>query len=86
LSKEKEDGNAMGENGKTRGHPEIPNNNQQGMEEEPLSPAHADVPLPPASDLIIDERLTSAAAPFLYLLSIILIAVAAYFLYIFFRG
>ncbi len=37
-------------------------------------------------DLILDERLNSAAAPFLYLLSIILIAVAGYFVYTFLRG
>ena len=41
---------------------------------------------PARPDLILDERLTSAAAPFLYLLSIGLIAVAGYFVYLFFRG
>ncbi|MFZ1108836.1 MAG: hypothetical protein WAN43_10915 [Rhodomicrobium sp.] len=44
------------------------------------------VPLPPGPDLILDERLNSAAAPFLYLLAIILIAVAGYFVYIFVRS
>ncbi len=37
-------------------------------------------------DLVLDERLTSAAAPFLYLLSTVLIAVAGYFVYLFFHG
>jgi hypothetical protein len=47
----------------------------------------AEIPLRPGGpDLILDERLTSAAAPFLYLLSIILIAIAGYFLYNFLRG
>ena len=41
---------------------------------------------PARPDLILDERLTSAAAPFLYLLSIGLIAVAGYFVYLFFHG
>lgn len=45
-----------------------------------------DVPTRPGPDLISDERLTSAAAPFLYLLSIILTAVTGYFLYIFFHS
>ncbi len=37
-------------------------------------------------DLILDERLNSAAAPFLYLVAIILVAVAGYFVYTFLRG
>ena len=41
---------------------------------------------PERPDLILDERLTSAAAPFLYMLSVVLIAVAGYFVYLFFRG
>ena len=40
----------------------------------------------PGPDLILDERLTSAAAPFLYMLSVVLIAVAGYFFYLFFHG
>lgn len=44
------------------------------------------VPLRAGPDLILDERLSSAAAPFLYLLAIILIAVAGYFIYAFVRG
>ncbi len=47
-------------------------------------PTNHDVSLQPGPDLILDERLTSAAAPFLYMLSIILIAVAGYFVYLFF--
>ena len=45
-----------------------------------------DTPMRPGPDLILDERLTSAAAPFLYMLSIVLIAVAGYFVYLFFYG
>jgi hypothetical protein len=45
-----------------------------------------DAPMPPGPDLILDERLTSAAAPFLYMLSLVLIAVAGYFVYLFFHG
>ena len=45
-----------------------------------------DAPMPPGPDLILDERLTSAAAPFLYMLSVVLIAVAGYFVYLFFHG
>ena len=48
-------------------------------------PGH-DAPLPSEPDLILDERLTSAAAPFLYMLSLALIAVAGYFVYLFFHG
>jgi len=44
------------------------------------------VPMRPGPDLILDERLTSAAAPFLYTLSVVLIAVAGYFVYLFFHG
>ncbi len=44
------------------------------------------VPLRAGPDLILDERLTSAAAPFLYMLAIALIAGAGYFVYMFFRG
>ncbi len=46
----------------------------------------ADVAIQLGPDLIMDERLTSAAAPFLYMLSAILIAVAGYFVYLFFYG
>ncbi len=60
------------------------------MEEGPQSKLphdHTEVPLRPVGpDLLLDERLSSAAAPFLYLLSIILIAVAGYFAYMFFHG
>ena len=45
-----------------------------------------DALMPPGPDLILDERLTSAAAPFLYMLSLVLIAVAGYFVYLFFHG
>ncbi len=45
-----------------------------------------DVPMLPGPDLVMDERLTSAAAPFLYMLSVVLIAVAGYFVYLFFHG
>ena len=45
-----------------------------------------DAPMRPGPDLILDERLTSAAAPFLYMLSVVLIAVAGYFVYLFFHG
>jgi hypothetical protein len=45
-----------------------------------------DAPMQPQPDLILDERLTSAAAPFLYMLSVVLIAVAGYFVYLFFQG
>jgi hypothetical protein len=48
-------------------------------------PGH-DAPLPSEPDLILDERLTSAAAPFLYMLSLALIAVAGYFVYLFIHG
>jgi hypothetical protein len=48
-------------------------------------PSHG-APLPSEPDLILDERLTSAAAPFLYMLSLALIAVAGYFVYLFFHG
>jgi hypothetical protein len=48
-------------------------------------PGH-DAPLPSEPDLILDERLTSAAAPFLYMLSLALIAVAGNFVYLFFHG
>ena len=41
---------------------------------------------PSEPDLILDERLTSAAAPFLYMLSFVLIAVAGYFVYLLFHG
>ncbi len=44
------------------------------------------IPMRPGPDLILDERLTSAAAPFLYMLSVVLIAVAGYFVYLFFQG
>jgi|GEM_PF-4569888 len=47
-------------------------------------PAASHEPPPPgAPDLILDERLSSAAAPFLYLLAIILLAVAGYLVYSF---
>jgi hypothetical protein len=36
--------------------------------------------------LVLDEELASAAAPFLYLLSSIVIAAGAYFLYALLRG
>jgi len=48
-------------------------------------PSH-NAPLPSEPDLILDERLTSAAAPFLYMLSLALIAVAGYFVYLLFHG
>jgi hypothetical protein len=37
-------------------------------------------------DVILDERLNSAAAPFLYLLAIVLISIAGYFVYAFARS
>ena len=43
-------------------------------------PAHA------GPDLISDERLNSAAAPFLYLLAVVLTAAAGYFVYMFLHG
>ena len=49
------------------------------------NPGH-EAPLRLGPDLNLDERLTSAAAPFLYLLSTVLIAVAGYFVYLFFHG
>ena len=52
---------------------------------EPENRGH-DAPMRPGPDLILDERLTSAAAPFLYMLSVVLIAVAGYFVYLFFHG
>lgn len=76
----------MGENGKTREEVEVANG-KQALEKQSSAPAHgADAPLPQSSDVLIDERLSSAAAPFLYLLSIISIAVLGYFLYIVFHG
>lgn len=45
-----------------------------------------DAPMPTGPDLIFDERLASAAAPFLYMLSLVLIAVAGYFAYLFVHG
>jgi hypothetical protein len=51
------------------------------------APNHLSVPLQPDTDTELDdERLNSAAAPFLYLLGAILIAVAGYFAYTFLRG
>ncbi len=68
-----------------------------GAEEAPLSTeaesgpenreSHGrDVRMRPGPDLILDERLTSAAAPFLYMLSVVLIGVAGYFVYLFLHG
>jgi hypothetical protein len=49
--------------------------------------ADKDATLPAAKETELDdERLNSAAAPFLYLLGGILIAVAGYFAYTFLRG
>jgi hypothetical protein len=50
------------------------------------APEHRGVPISPGPDLVLDERLDSAAAPFLYLLAVILLAVAGYFVYTFVRG
>jgi hypothetical protein len=55
---------------------------RQGPVPDPAVPAH-EPPPPGAPDLILDERLMSAAAPFLYLLAIILLAVAGYLIYSF---
>jgi hypothetical protein len=55
---------------------------RQGPVPDPAVPAH-EPPPPGAPDLILDERLTSAAAPFLYLLAIVLLAVAGYLIYSF---
>ncbi len=41
---------------------------------------------PEDTGLILDDKLSSAASPFLYLLSILVIAVAAYLLYSFLHG
>jgi hypothetical protein len=67
------------------GAEEVPMTEAEAGPESRESPSH-DVPMRPGPDLILDERLTSAAAPFLYLLSIILTAVTGYFLYIFFHS
>jgi hypothetical protein len=84
---------AMGKNGKVENGAKLPEGEASlpPSEEEPSlenqdGPRRADVPLRPGPDLILDERLTSAAAPFLYLLAIILIAVAGYFVYVFLHG
>ncbi|MBJ7534394.1 hypothetical protein JDN40_09795 [Rhodomicrobium vannielii ATCC 17100] len=55
---------------------------RQGPVPDPAVPPH-EPPPPGAPDLILDERLTSAAAPFLYLLAIVLLAVAGYLIYSF---
>ncbi len=47
---------------------------------------HADSPILPGPDLVLDERLNSAAAPFLYLLAVVLIVVAGYFVYLLLLG
>ena len=63
-----------------------------GVVEAPMTEAETgpenghDAPMLPGPDLILDERLTSAAAPFLSMLSVVLIAVAGYFVYLFFHG
>jgi len=49
----------------------------------PAPPAAHEAPPPGAPDLVLDERLSSAAAPFLYLLAVVLVAVAAYLIYSF---
>ncbi len=51
--------------------------------------ARQDLPGKPANaetGLVLDDELSSAATPFLYLLASILIVVAAYFLYSYLRG
>ncbi|MBT3070902.1 hypothetical protein KKP04_08485 [Rhodomicrobium sp. Az07] len=55
---------------------------RQGPPPEREVPPHEPPPAG-APDLILDERLTSAAAPFLYLLGIVMLAVAGYLVYLF---
>lgn len=62
----------MGENGNS------PNGN--------APPPENPVRTPEKSSLVLDDELRSAASPFLYLLSSLLIAVAAYVLYALLRG
>lgn len=62
----------MGENGSS------PNGN--------APPPGNPVRTPEKSSLVLDDELRSAASPFLYLLSSLLIAVAAYVLYALLRG
>ncbi len=57
-----------------------------GSPQPPEESQHRSIPMRAGPDLILDERLTSAAAPFLYLLAIFLIAVAGYFAYVFLRA
>ncbi len=59
--------------------PFVPQETAEGQESRP-------VPMRAGPDLILDERLTSAAAPFLYMLAIALVAGAGYLVYMFFRG
>jgi hypothetical protein len=66
-----EEGN-MGENGSS------PNGN--------TPPPEVPVGTTEESGLVLDDELRSAASPFLYLLSSLLIAVAAYVLYALLRG
>jgi hypothetical protein len=84
----------MGDNGKAKKDAklqldETPEPQPRESEPAPEATETSEVrsaPMRPGPDLILDERLNSAAAPFLYLLSVILIAVAGYFLYNFVRG
>jgi hypothetical protein len=71
LCTSEEEGN-MGENGNS------PNGN--------APPPENPVRTPEKSSLVLDDELRSAASPFLYLLSSLLIAVAAYVLYALLRG
>jgi hypothetical protein len=64
--------------------PFVPQDTDRGQENQG-APSHP-VPMRAGPDLILDERLTSAAAPFLYMLAIALVAVAGYFVYMFFHG
>jgi hypothetical protein len=94
INDEASDGNgrkAMEENGKADKDAKAPVDVATPPPEAEPKPESAELERPSARlragpDLILDERLNSAAAPFLYLLAIILIAVAGYFAYTFVRG
>ncbi len=81
----------MEENGKADKDANAPFNERPRLPDADPNPEGAEserpgVRLRAGPDLILDERLNSAAAPFLYLLSLVLIAVAGYFVYTFLRG
>jgi hypothetical protein len=64
----------MGKNGASADGNAIP------REDLPGTPAEKD------AALVLDDQLSMAATPFLYLLSSLVIAVAAYMLYLYLRG